>query len=245
MTISQYEGGRGDGAGGQDGGVERVAGVDGCPGGWVAAVWDSSGVSWRALPLAFGPMLDGLADCAVVAVDVPIGMPETGRRACDLAARETLGAARSSVFLTPGRAVLEAPDYATACAVGRDREGWAPSKQLWFIGDRIRDASRAFSVREAQPGCVSDMVVVEAHPEVSFLRMTGGVLPSKKSAPGMGLRLAALGEHFGDVAALLREAPSPARADDALDALACAWTSRRVLDGAAEALGEPPMAIWS
>ena len=219
--------------------VERVAGVDGCPGGWVAAVWDSSGVSWRALPLAFGPMLAGLADCAVVAVDVPIGVPESGIRRCDTEARKVLGPARSSVFLTPTRAVLEAPDYVTACAVGRDREGWAPSKQLWNIADRIRGAHSVFSVREARPGRGCD--VVEAHPEVSFLRMTGRVLPSKRSAPGRAEREAALRAVVGDWPA----PPRPARADDALDALACAWTARRVLDGTAVRLGEAPMEIVS
>ena len=212
--------------------MDTVAGVDGCPGGWVAAVWGDGGVEWRALPLAFGPMLEGLADCAVVAVDVPIGMPATGYRACDVAAREALGAARSSVFLTPPRAVLEAPDYATACAVGRAAEGRAISKQTWFIRDRILGAA-------ARDG------VVEAHPEVSFLRMAGRVLPPKKSAPGLAARLLALGEPFGDVAALIADAPRPARADDALDALACAWTARRVLDGTAERLGDGVMEIVS
>lgn len=214
--------------------METVAGVDGCPGGWVGAVWGDAGVEWRALPLAFGPMLAALADCAVIAVDVPIGMTEGGYRACDLAARAALGAGRSSVFLVPPREVLEAPDYATACAVGRDRHGKALSKQTWFIRDRVLDATAHRDPR-----------VVEAHPEVSFLRMTGRVLPPKKSAPGLAERLVALGEHFGDVAALLRDAPRPATADDALDALACAWTARRVLAGTAETLGEDGLVIVS
>jgi predicted RNase H-like nuclease len=218
--------------------MDRVAGVDGCPRNWVAAVCDGSGppgrVEWRLLPLAFGPMLDALADCAVVAVDVPIGLPMTGKRACDEAARKALGPAWPSVFMTPIRAVLEAPDYAAACTIGREREGWALSKQGWFIGDRILDATDHATER-----------VVEAHPELSFLAMTERVLPPKKSAPGLAERLLALGRHFGDVAALLRGAPAPARADDALDALACAWTARRVLAGTATRIGADGMEIVS
>jgi len=219
--------------------VETVAGVDGCPGGWVAAVWSRTGVEWRLLPLALGPALDLLAGCAVVAVDVPIGVPEVGYRACDVAAREVLGEARSSVFHTPTRAVLDAPDYATACAVARAVPGPAPSRQTWAIAERIRDANGVFSTHGPQPGCA----VVEAHPEVSFLAMTGAVLPSKRSAAGLAARLVALAEHFGDVPLLMRDAPRPANADDALDALACAWTARRVLAGTETRLGEPPMEI--
>lgn len=222
--------------------METVAGVDGCPGGWVAAVWSRTGVEWRLLPLALTAAMDLLDDCAVVAVDVPIGVPEAGYRACDVAAREALGAARSSVFFTPTRAMLDAPDYATACAVGRASvHGRAMSKQTWAIAGRIRDAESAFAPHGAQPGCA----VVEAHPEVSFLAMTGGVLPPKRSAPGLAARLVALGEHFGDVPGLMTRAPRPANADDALDALACAWTARRVAEGAATRLGEPPMEIVS
>ena len=221
--------------GGQNGGVKTVAGVDGCPGGWVAAVWGAAGVEWRALPLAFGAMLDGLADCAVVAVDVPIGLPETGKRRCDLAARAALKGAASSVFVTPVRAVLEGPDYATACAIGKEREGWAPSRQAWAIGPRVLDAA----------GWLGDPRVVEAHPELSFLRMTGRVVPTKHSAAGLAERLRALTPHFGDVAALLADAPRAARADDALDALACAWTARRVLTGGAVRLGGGGMEIVS
>jgi predicted RNase H-like nuclease len=220
----------------------KVAGVDGCPGGWVGAVWDggsgAAAVEWRALPLAFGPMLDALADCAVVAVDVPIGYAD-GPRPCDALAKQALGKGASSVFLVPPREVLEAPDYVTACDIGREKYGKALSKQMWFIRDRVLDATATLAAQEAEQR------VVEAHPEVSFLRMTGRVLPPKKSAPGLAARLVALGEHFGDVPRLLETAPRPAAADDALDALACAWTARRVLAGQATVLGDGGMEIVS
>jgi predicted RNase H-like nuclease len=208
-----------------------VAGVDGCPGGWVAAVVDGeeggagvAGVEWRLLPLSFAAMLDGLADCVRIAVDVPIGMPETDHRRCDLAARRLLRPASSSVFAVPPRRVLEAASHKAACEVGRGLHGMAISVQTWQIRGRVLDATDT----------VTDHArVVEAHPEVSFRLMTERVLPTKHSAPGLGERIAALGEHFGNVLALLRDCPAPARADDALDALACAWTARRVLTGTA------------
>ncbi|HEX8004228.1 MAG TPA: DUF429 domain-containing protein [Mycobacteriales bacterium] len=207
-----------------------VAGVDGCPRGWVAAVWGPGGVEWRVTPLRFAALLEALADAEVVAADVPIGLAGAGHRACDVAARDRLAAAggsRSSVFLMPPRPVLEAPTHADACRVGAALGGKGISVQTWYIKDRVLDATDHADAR-----------TVEAHPEVSFATLAGRALPPKKSAAGLGARVAALAPVFGDVAGLLGTAPRPARADDALDALACAWTARRVLDGAAEWLGD-------
>ncbi|HEV2890408.1 MAG TPA: DUF429 domain-containing protein [Frankiaceae bacterium] len=213
-----------------------VAGVDGCPRGWVAAVWGPGGVEWRVTPLSFAALLDALGDAEVVAADVPIGLAPSGHRACDVAARERLaaaGASRSSVFLMPPRPVLEAPSHADACRVGTDLGGKGISVQTWYVKDRVLDATDHADAR-----------TYEAHPELSFLRLAGAALPPKKTAAGLGARIAVLGPALAagstpvDVAALLATAPRPARADDALDALACAWTARRILDGTAEHLGD-------
>lgn len=134
-----------------------VAGVDGCPRGWVAAVWGPDGVEWRVTPLSFRALLSALPDAERIAVDVPIGMPEREPRPCDLAARSALGANRSSVFVVPPRAVLESSSYADACAVAREVTGKAISLQTWHIGARIVDATDNADAR-----------TVEAHPEVSF-----------------------------------------------------------------------------
>ena len=76
--------------------------------------------------------------------------------------------------------------------------------------------------------------VVECHPELAFRVCTGEVLPSKRTATGLGRRLAALGRSGKELAT----APPQAAPDDALDALACAWTARRWSDGRAEVLGD-------
>jgi predicted RNase H-like nuclease len=196
-------------------------------------VWGPDGVEWRVTPLAFGALLDALGDAEVVAADVPIGLPDPAPRECDLLARAALGSGRSSVFVVPPREVLEAPDYAAACAVARSLTGKAISLQTWHIGARVLDATDTVAARPERR-------VVEAHPEVSFATLAGGPLPSKLGAAGIGVRIAALAPVFGDVPALLAACPRPARADDALDALACAWTARRVLDGTAAYLGDGP-----
>ncbi len=69
-------------------------------------------------------------DIEVIAIDIPIGLPETGPRECDVLARRLLGRARaSSVFPAPIRAVLGAKDYQQACAIRHKIEGKKMSKQ--------------------------------------------------------------------------------------------------------------------
>lgn len=203
-----------------------VAGVDGCPGGWVAAVWSSAGIEWRVTPLSIAGLLETLADAERIAIDVPIGYGPD--RECDRLAKKLLGKAHVRVFLTPSRGALTASSHAEACRVSREECGKGISIQAWHIGARVVDATEHADAR-----------LVEAHPEVSFAALAGEVLPRKKTRDGVDVRRAVLAPVFGDV----RPAPRPARTDDALDALACAWTARRVLDGEAEYLGEGPR-IW-
>lgn len=97
-------------------------GVDGAPGGWLAAGCFGDGLddpseSRRSEPRFFGSIAE-LADwradqpgggLAPVAVDIPIGLPATvSYRECDRQARERLGARRNSVFHPPARYLLVA-----------------------------------------------------------------------------------------------------------------------------------------
>ncbi|WP_424184785.1 DUF429 domain-containing protein [Actinokineospora sp. G85] len=87
-----------------------MAGVDGMRGGWVVAVVSAAGVlAWHGVADA-AAVLAVTAGCAVVGVDIPLGLPAAGPRPCDLLARGRLGPARSSVFLAPVRGVLGAAD---------------------------------------------------------------------------------------------------------------------------------------
>jgi predicted RNase H-like nuclease len=202
---------------------ETVLGVDGCPGGWIGAlVTDRRFVRWLLLADA-AAVLGVQADA--VTIDVPIGLPDAGPRACDVAARRLLGPRRSSVFPAPVRAVLGARDYSDACARSRAVCGKALSLQAWHLTPRIADLDAA-DVDHAR--------VVECHPELSFARMTGTALPRKKTAAGSAARERAARTWLPDG---WPRAPRPARTDDALDALACAWTAARWLAGTAEVLG--------
>lgn len=208
-----------------------MLGVDGCPGGWIGALVHADGsVAWRFWTI--GQTADLIAAAPVVAIDMPIGLAAAGRRACDGAARDRLGPARSSVFPVPSRPVLLHEDYPDACALARSRGEPAPSKQLWGLRPRIVELDRLMTpARQAR--------VVECHPEVAYLALLGVRPPSKRTAAGVGQRLAGL-QRCGllpDVG-VLAEVPPAAGIDDALDALVCAWTARRWSAGVAEVLGD-------
>ena len=207
----------------------RVVGVDGCRGGWLAAIAGADGgVTWR-WTAAVAELLAEPADA--VAVDMPIGLVESGRRTCDVQARRLLGRQGASVFAAPVRPVLGCTTYAEARALLAARGGPSMSAQAFGIVRAVRDLDAAVSTAD-------DDRVVEAHPELAFRAMTGTALASKKTAEGRAERLAALSATWPDVATLVAQAPRPAAPDDALDALACAWVARRWLRGEARILGD-------
>jgi len=151
-----------------------IAGVDGAGGRWVVAVLGEDAVSWAVVKDATA-VLDHVAGCAAVGVDVPVGLPEQGPRRCDLEARRRLGRAAASVFLAPVRAVLEAASHREACAALRERGEAAMTIYTWGIVPKIRQW-------DALP---LPSHVVEVHPEMSFRAMAPGVaFARKKSAPG-------------------------------------------------------------
>jgi predicted RNase H-like nuclease len=202
-----------------------VAGVDGCRAGWVAALVSGRGVRWQVLP-------DAAAVCALeaaaIAVDIPIGLPDGERRSCDRAASQLLVGASSRVFPTPPRAVLGADSYAEACGRSEADCGRRLSRQTWGIWPKVASFDAA-SVDHAR--------VVEAHPELSFLRMAGRVLPRKHDLVGLLTRVEALRPWVDVDDALAARPRGGVKDDDCLDALACAWTAARWLRGEAEVLG--------
>jgi predicted RNase H-like nuclease len=197
----------------------RFVGVDGCRGGWVAATIEGRARRFEILR-GFAEIERLGADR--VLVDMPIGLPDSGYRASDLAARAMLGPARSRVFLGARRPLLSFADY-DAANLWAKRDGKGLSRQLWNILPKIAEIDRFITPRHQS-------WLLEAHPELAFRRLSGGrVLPGKKTAEGRRLRhefLAASG--FRELDAWLAQlAGSGAGFDDLLDACALALSARR------------------
>ena len=78
--------------------MTKVVGIDGCPGGWVAVLLEEGRFADAWFAARFELAVEAAGDAAVIAVDMPIGLPEEGGRAADLEARRLLGRQRASVF---------------------------------------------------------------------------------------------------------------------------------------------------
>jgi len=217
-----------------------VGGLDGCTAGWVLVTAPADGPVPGAGALDvtvihdLEPVLVALESrrMAVAAIDIPIGLPSHGPRACDSEARRLIGPRRSSVFPAPVRAVLGARTYGEACELSRRACGRGVSKQLFNILPKVREVDGLQSRR--LQACLFEM-----HPELSFTVLAGTPMQSnKRTADGRAERMSALGSSFGDVERLLLDPPpAGAKRDDVLDAMVGAWTARRHVAGAHLALG--------
>ena len=209
-----------------------VLGVDGCPAGWVGALLVDDRCSLLVADTVAGLVEQAAVAPTVVGVDIPIGLPDTGPRQADLAARRELPVRRkSSVFPTPVRDAVGAVSHPEANAAHRAATGRGLSVQGFHLCRRIAEVDGW--VRSG-PG----MPVLEVHPEVSFTELGADTTPSKRTTAGAATRLAAL-RRAGIVIPDLLRRPGVGT-DDALDACAVAWTARRYARGEARRLPETP-----
>lgn len=205
-----------------------VAGVDGCRGGWAVAVVDGERVALRRVELAGVGTVVHDRSLTTVAVDMPIGLPEIGPRACDRLARALLPGRASTVYPAPRRPVLDCASYAEARALMHRLGGPSLSAQAWGIVAGVRELDRHLSAAD-------EGRVVEAHPELAFAGLAGGrPLPPKQTAEGRAARRALITAWRPDAAAALDAGVVPEI--DGLDALACAWMAGRFAAGEADIL---------
>lgn len=206
-----------------------VCGVDGFKRGWVVALEQPGGGEVRLAQYpTVAALIDELGAPAVLAIDIPIGLPVRGSRQCDVEARRLLGPKRgTSVFPAPRRAMLYATSYTAACEAGRRTGDGAISKQAWALMPKLREVDELLQGRPE----LRDRVK-EVHPEVCFFHLAGGhpVTEAKRTFLGLKRRLDLLEPHFASVAtgALEDAARLGCGEDDALDALAALWTARRI-----------------
>src|SRR5262249_30614242 len=113
-----------------------VWGVDGCAAGWIAVRIEEA-----ARDVTIVERLSSLpiADAAMLYIDMPIGLLESGERGCDGAARKLLPGAASRVFLGLRRPLLQhRSDYQAANAWAK-RDGKGLAKQAFNILPKIAE----------------------------------------------------------------------------------------------------------
>ena len=240
---------------------EWLAGVDGCPAGWVVAFLRPTGADFRLrIVPRFADLLAAPEAPVVIAVDIPIGLPSRasyGGRAAENAVRPLLGARQSAVFSVPSRAAVMAEDYREACRIASATSDppRKVSKQLHMIAPKIREVDHSL-----RADLTARARAFEVHPEVAFWRLNGErALDAPKKVkgrchePGLALRRRLLTNAGVPTAAVGVAPPKGAGADDVIDALACAAIARRIHEGAARPFPDPPerdefglaMAIWA
>jgi predicted RNase H-like nuclease len=238
-----------------------LAGVDGCRNGWIAAFVRPTGDEARVRIVSrFADVMAAPDAPAVVAVDMPIGLPDRigpDGRGPERAIRPLLGARQSSVFSVPPRAAVYAADFGAACAaaLAASEPPRKVSKQLFMIAPKIREVD---ALLRADATLLPR--VYEVHPELAFWRLNGErALDQPKKVkgvcyePGLALRRGLLITAGLPASVVMSAPPKGAGADDLLDALACAAIARRIHAGTARPFPDPPsrdayglpVAIWA
>lgn len=225
--------------------MKVAAGVDGCKGGWIMV---RRTVERGTADFVIAERWRDLPPADMIAVDMPIGLPDSGERGCDLLARKKLGPRASSIFLGLRRPLLDFRDYAEANAWAKT-DGAGLSVQAWNILEKIRELDKVMTP-EAQAR------IRETHPELAFDNLNGApVQHPKRLREGLAERQEILRRNgFGRLPAWLgildRQHAAP---DDLFDACALSLVAQRMLRGEAKRLPEddPPrdarglkMEIW-
>lgn len=214
-----------------------VLGVDGCRAGWAVTrlnLYDN--ICSGFIVDSFDQLLGDARDAAMIIVDMPIGLADKGKRACEIQARELLKPLRhASVFSSPRRPMLDFDAYEKANAWGKAQgPAGGLSKQAWMITPKIREIDRAITP-------AAQKRLGEGHPEVAFLRLNNGAPCSypKRTEEGQQQRLALLLAAGISNAETLYESlrqevgrKNIAR-DDVFDACALALTAKARLEGGA------------
>ena len=113
----------------------------------------------------FAEVAQVTAACRRVAVDMPIGLPGPDQtRDCEREARRRLGPRRHSIFSTPARQYLHAQEFSQVRGM---------SLQSFHLLPKIRELDHWITPERQQR-------VMEAHPELCFLRLAGRPLEFSK-----------------------------------------------------------------
>lgn len=225
-----------------------IAGVDGCPGGWVAAIRDRDGAIRFHVFRDFGALVDEVEVGRIghVIIDIPIGLMDDAPRWVDRAAKRFLRERHVCVFIAPLRPMLGV-SAEEASAVRKMRlGGWASVQELAIL-PKVAEVDARMS-----PGLQAR--IREGHPEVTAAILNGGapLNAKKRHADGRRARLDLLAPVLGRAldGVLVTDrggVPTPvpvqgAKPDDLVDALLLLASAVRLERGHACTLplGEPP-----
>lgn len=223
-------------------GSERrvLVGVDGCRGGWIALVECGRPLTARVFE-DWHSLMASLPRDAFVGVDIPIGLPATGSRRCDVEARRQLGRPRgSSVFPAPVRGVVKpGKEYHELSAEHERIDGRRLARQTYGLIPKILQVDDYLRRDSGRRSCV-----MEIHPEMSFAVWNQGqpMHFRKSTSAGRTERERLIDRAWPELRERLWDGVRDAdcKRDDLNDAFAVLWTVRRIVAGTARTLPPAP-----
>ncbi|MGD9487539.1 MAG: DUF429 domain-containing protein [Calditrichaceae bacterium] len=204
----------------------RFVGVDGCRAGWIAAGIDTDFNGELKLFPELAMLWDEFRESSMILIDIPIGLPSSRARECDILARKILKSRPSSIFPAPCRDAVYAANYRDASLINQKTLGKKLSVQTWNIIPKIRQTDILLSSQGQ-----ARIKIHESHPEICFQSLNGQPLKnSKKTIHGVNKRLQILNNIQLSLpkiynTALSRFKRSDVARDDILDALILAVTA--------------------
>lgn len=204
----------------------EVWGLDGYKKGWVAVSIDAQDKREFVLLNSNTPQLDA----AMIMIDIPIGLPQSGYRGCDKAARLLLKGAQSRVFIGLRRPLFDYLDDYPAANQWAKRDGMGLAKQAFNILPKIAAIDAIMTPTRQER-------FRESHPELVFARLDGGTpLPSKHGCEGLRARRDILARHgFETIDRWLEQLRGTgAKPDDLFDACVLALAACEAATGQAQ-----------
>ncbi|WP_428521765.1 DUF429 domain-containing protein [Roseibium sp.] len=222
-----------------------VAGVDGCRAGWIAVFRNMSDPKDLKLQLFehFADLLSFQPELTIIAVDMPIGLPDhlgPDGRGAEKAARKHLGMRQSSVFSVPSRSAVYEEDYRASCETSLKTSSppRKVSKQCFYLFPKIREIDGLMTPALEER-------IYEVHPELAFWRLNEEAempLPkkvkSRANPEGLDLRRELLVSKGLPKDFLDQKPPKGCGRDDLLDAAANSLIAERILNRQAEPFPE-------
>ena len=162
----------------------KTAGVDGCPGGWVAIIHDINNNLFSIRMFNSAEFLfAACSDVDFIAIDMPIGLSNNDRRLCDVEARKLLGERASCVSNAPIRQALYAPSRLAASDITESVTNRRVGVQEFALYPKIIDLDRAITPDQQDR-------FFEIHPEICFWAWNNNfpIAHSKKTQEGKQAR---------------------------------------------------------
>lgn len=202
----------------------RFIGVDGCRGGWIAAVVENGRLKVERYE-TICQLVNAYPTFDSFLIDLPIGLQESAEEIRpDDEARQLLAPRTSTVFPVPSRQAVYADGEEKQKRANFQILGKSLAKQSLAIIPKIREVDEFLSEH-----CQYKNLICESHPELCFARLNGSVLLSrKKEFTGFAEREHVLAEYLDkeDLKGLWYKAKElRCHPDDIMDAVCLAVTA--------------------